>query len=212
MSRYAQVAFTENVRRVQRERGSAAAMERLLGGDGRRPDRIGEDEAEFVRARDGFYLGTVGDAGWPYIQHRGGPPGFVHVVDAGTLAFADVRGNRQYITSGNIRGNDRVALFFMDYAQQARLKVLGHAETRDADDFTGLPDGAAEKITGLATDGHREQLVIVRVVGLAWNCAKHITPRFTQAELTDVWGQAADRIAELESENRRLRAALRARG
>ncbi|MER5892664.1 pyridoxamine 5'-phosphate oxidase family protein [Streptomyces sp. NPDC001876] len=207
MSRYAEVAFTENVRRVQEELGSAAAMERLLAGDGGQADRIGPHEAEFIGARDGFYLGTVGEGGWPYIQFRGGPPGFVHVVDEGTLAFADVRGNRQYITAGNLRGNDRVALFFMDYAHRARLKVFGRAEVRATDDFTGVP----ERVGRISTDGHQERLMVIRVEGLAWNCAKHITPRFSQAELADSLEQVSERLAELEAENRELRAQLRQR-
>ncbi|MFF3305686.1 pyridoxamine 5'-phosphate oxidase family protein [Streptomyces sp. NPDC002908] len=207
MSRYAQVAFTGNVRRVQEERGSARAMDRLRDGPAE-PDRLGPREAEFIGARDGFYLGTVGEDGWPYIQHRGGPAGFVHVVDEGTLAFAEVRGNRQYITAGNLRGDDRVSLFFMDYAHQARLKVLGRAETRDAEDYTGLPRRIAEEIGRLGTDGPRERLVLVRVEGLAWNCAKHITPRYSQAELADSLEKVAERLAELEAENRELRELL----
>ncbi|MFD4695382.1 pyridoxamine 5'-phosphate oxidase family protein [Streptomyces sp. NPDC058463] len=207
MSRYAHVAFTENVRRVQEERGSAAAMERLLAGDGVQADRIGPHEAEFIGARDGFYLGTVGEDGWPYIQFRGGPPGFVHVMDEETLAFADVRGNRQYITAGNLRGNDRVALFFMDYAHRARLKVFGRAEVRDTGDPTGIP----ERVGRISTDGHQERLMVIRVEGLAWNCSKHITPRFSQAELADSLEQVSERLAELEAENRELRERLRQR-
>ncbi|MFF8729205.1 pyridoxamine 5'-phosphate oxidase family protein [Streptomyces sp. NPDC015171] len=207
MSRYAHVAFTDDVRRVQEERGSAAAMERLLGTDAGRADRLGPAEAGFIGARDGFYLGTVSETGWPYIQFRGGPPGFVHVLDEETLAFLDVRGNRQYITAGNIRGNDRVSLFFMDYAHRTRLKVLGRAEIRDAGEFPGT-GGRPEDVR---TEGHEEWLMVVRVEGLAWNCAKHITPRFSEAELADALAGVYERIAELEEENKELRSRLGAR-
>ncbi|MEU6672249.1 pyridoxamine 5'-phosphate oxidase family protein, partial [Streptomyces sp. NPDC046727] len=201
MSRYAQVAFTENVRRVQEERGSASAMERLLAGDPGRADRLGPDEADFIAARDGFYLATVSETGWPYMQFRGGPPGFVHVLDDETLAFLDVRGNRQYITAGNIRGDDRVSLFFMDYAHRARLKVFGRAEIRDPGEFSELRGRSGDA----RTDGREEWLLVVRVEGLAWNCAKHITPRFSEAELSDALQRVYERISELEEENEELR-------
>jgi predicted pyridoxine 5'-phosphate oxidase superfamily flavin-nucleotide-binding protein len=207
MSRYAQVAFTQNVRRVQEERGSATAMERLLTGNPGRADRMGVAEAEFIGARDGFYLATVSETGWPYIQFRGGPPGFVHVLDEATLALLDVRGNRQYITAGNLRGNDRVALFFMDYAHRTRLKVLGRAEIRDPGEFPDLRGRAGDT----RTEGQVETLLVVRVEGFAWNCAKHITPRFSEAELAGALERVYERMAELEDENRELRSRLGAR-
>ncbi|AKN72076.1 pyridoxamine 5-phosphate oxidase [Streptomyces sp. PBH53] len=204
MSRYAHLAFTENVRRVQEERGSATAMTRLLAGDAGRADRLGADEAEFIEARDGFYLGTVSETGWPYIQFRGGPPGFVHVLDAETLAFVDVRGNRQYITAGNIRGNDRVSLFFMDYAHRTRLKVFGRAEIRDPAEFPDLVGRSGDA----RTDGHAEWLLVVRVEGLAWNCPQHITPRFSESELSDALEHVYERLVRLEKENLELRSRL----
>ncbi|MFF9768520.1 pyridoxamine 5'-phosphate oxidase family protein [Streptomyces sp. NPDC014636] len=204
MSRYAQVAFTQNVRRVQEERGSADAMERLLAGNPGRADRMGATEAEFIAARDGLYLATVSETGWPYIQFRGGPPGFVHVLDEATLAFLDVRGNRQYITAGNVRGNDRVSLFFMDYARRTRLKVLGRAEIRDPGEFVDLRGRSG----GARTEGHAESLLVVRVEGFAWNCAKHITPRFSEAELAGALERVYERVGELEEENRALRSRL----
>lgn len=204
MSRYAQVAFTHNVRSVQEERGSASAMERMLPGETGRADRMGPVEAEFIGDRDGFYLATVGETGWPYIQFRGGPPGFVHVLDDATLAFLDVRGNRQYITAGNLRGNDRVSLFFMDYAHRTRLKVFGRAEMRDAAEFSDLPGRSGET----RTEGREEWLMVVKVEGLAWNCNRHITPRFTEAELAGALERVYDRIVRLEEENRDLRSRL----
>ncbi|MYW15123.1 pyridoxamine 5-phosphate oxidase, partial [Streptomyces sp. SID2955] len=157
-------------------------------------DRMGATEAAFIGARDGFYLATVSATGWPYIQFRGGPPGFVHVLDEETLALLDVRGNRQYITAGNLRGNDRVSLFFMDYAHRTRLKVLGRAEIRDPGEFARLHGRSADA----RTEGQAESLLVVRVEGFAWNCAKHITPRFSEAELAGALERVYGRIAELE--------------
>ncbi|MEU2060817.1 pyridoxamine 5'-phosphate oxidase family protein [Streptomyces sp. NPDC013455] len=207
MSRFAHVAFTENVRRVQEERGSALYMQRMLAGHTGHADRLGPEEAAFIGARDGFYLGTVSETGWPYIQFRGGPPGFVHVLDGETLAFLDVRGNRQYITAGNIRGNDRVSLFFMDYARRTRLKVFGRAEIKDPGEFKGVRD----RSDGVRTEGHEEWLLVVRVEGLAWNCPQHITPRFTQDEIEGALENVYQHIARLEQENRELRERLGAR-
>lgn len=204
MSRYTQLAFTESVRHVQRERGSAQAMDRLLAGDPGEHDTLGADEASFIMGRDGFYLASVGENGWPYVQFRGGPPGFVHVLDSGTLAYTEVRGNRQYITTGNLRIDERVSLFFMDYPTRTRLKVLGRAETKDLDEYPAL----AEKLADIRTDGSPEQLMVIRVEGLAWNCSKHITPRFTEVELSEALLPVRQRIEELMEENRALRAQL----
>lgn len=204
MVRYAHLAFTENVRSVQRERGSAEAMERLLGGNPDELDRIGDDEAAFITERDGFYLASVTADGWPYLQYRGGPAGFVHVLDAGTLAYMEVRGNRQYITTGNLRGDDRVSLFFMDYAHRIRLKVMARAQTLDAAQETEL----TERLTDVRTDGRPEQLMVMRVEGTAWNCSKHITPRFSEAELAEALRPIRRQLAALSAENANLRAEL----
>ncbi|MFB7633778.1 pyridoxamine 5'-phosphate oxidase family protein [Streptomyces sp. NPDC056149] len=205
MSRFAQLAFTENVRRTQEEHGSAGAAARLVTDDG--PDLLTSSEAAHIESRDGFYLASVGEDGWPYLQYRGGPPGFVHVLDERTLAFADVRGNRQYITTGNVRGNDRVALFFMDYPHRTRLKLLGHATALAPDE---RPELAAE-LESRRTDGRVERLLTVRVEGVNWNCPQHITPRFSEDELRGVLRPFEARLGQLEEENRRLRAELAAR-
>ncbi|MEV1065388.1 pyridoxamine 5'-phosphate oxidase family protein [Streptomyces sp. NPDC050263] len=207
MNRYAHLAFTDDVRRVQRERGSAEAMERMLGGDPEELDRIGPAEAAFIAARDGFYLASASADGWPYVQYRGGPPGFVHVLDAGTLAYLEVRGNRQYITTGNLRGDDRVSLFFMDYAHRVRLKVMARARTLD----TSREPELSERLADVRTDGRPEQLMVIRVEGLAWNCSKHITPRFSEAELEEALLPVRERIEALTAENEALRAKLRDR-
>ncbi|MFF4834173.1 pyridoxamine 5'-phosphate oxidase family protein [Streptomyces sp. NPDC001315] len=183
-------------------------MKQLLAGNTEERDALGADEAAFITARDGFYLASVTEDGWPYVQFRGGPPGFVHVLDPGTLAYTEVRGNRQYITTGNLQRDDRVSLFFMDYPHRTRLKIFGRAETRSLSDFPEL----SEKLADIRTDGLPEHLLVVRVEGLAWNCPQHITPRFSEAELAEVLLPVRERIEELMEENQALRAQLRARG
>ncbi|MEJ3656279.1 pyridoxamine 5'-phosphate oxidase family protein [Actinomycetes bacterium KLBMP 9759] len=195
MSRFGQLAFTPAVRRQQEAHGSARAYAAQVAGDAA-PDRIGPDDAAFITARDSFYMATVTETGWPYIQHRGGPPGFVHVLDEQTLAFADVRGNRQYVTTGNLDTDDRVALFFMDYARKARLKVLGHAAHLDVDADAAL----TERLLDVRTDGKVEQIMLVRVEALAWNCPQHIPQKFTVAELDPVIERLTGRIALLEQQ------------
>jgi len=199
MSRYAQLAFTDTVREAQAEQGSVGAMTRML--DDVPLDELGPDEADFLTARDGIYLATVGATGWPYVQYRGGPPGFLHVLDAHTLGFADVRGNRQYISTGNLRGDDRVAVFAMDYAHQRRLKLLGRAEIVALDANPALTD----RLTDIVTDGRPEWLVLIHVEGVQPNCAQHITPRWSEAELADALRPLRERIAALEAENAALR-------
>ncbi len=206
MSRYAQLAFTDPVRAVQAEQGSAAAMGRMLSGSGpdaQGPDALGPDEAAFLAERDGIYLATVGATGWPYMQHRGGPPGFLHVLDERTLGFVDVRGNRQYISTGNLRHDSRVALFAMDYAHQRRLKVLGRAEVVALDADPAL----TARLSDVAADGRPERLVLIHVEGVQPNCPQHITPRWSEAELAGALTPLRERLAELEAENARLRGA-----
>jgi uncharacterized protein len=179
MSRFAHLTTTAPVREVRTEHGSLAATERLLGTGDPGPDPLGPAETEFVTGLDGFYLGTVNADGWPYIQYRGGPPGFVHVLDEHTLALADVRGNRQYLSAGNLRTSDKVALFFMRYATRTRLKVLGRARSVRPDEAPEL----AARLADVHTDGAVERLLVIDVEGLSWNCPQHITPRFTLEEI-----------------------------
>lgn len=200
MSRYAHLAYTDSVLRMQREEGSAASGARALA-HGDAPEPIGTREAAFIASRDGFYLGSVSETGWPYVQYRGGPPGFLHVLDEWTLGYADVRGNRQYISTGNVRADGRVALFLMDYARQARLKFFGRAEVKSLGEHPEL----AERLDRIRTDGRVERLVTIRVEGFNWNCPQHITPRFTQYELSAALPAVRAHIAEVESENAQLR-------
>ena len=141
-------------------------------------DPLGEREAEFIAARDSFYMATVGEAGWPYVQHRGGPTGFLRVVTPTSLAFADYGGNRQLLTAGNLAVDDRVSLFLMDYAHRRRLKILGHARVADVREHPELREGLA------VDDGAEvERVVVIDVVSFDWNCPQHITERFTRAEV-----------------------------
>jgi len=193
--RFAEIAFTRAVQEQQEARGSRASYARLAESEARN-DRLGVKEIDFIQARDGFYLASVSETGWPYVQFRGGAPGFLRVIDERTLAWPDFRGNRQYVSVGNLSGDDRVALILMDYANRRRLKLLGHAELLEI----GADDGLAAQ---LAVPGYRaevERAVRVRVAGFDWNCPQHITPRYTQAEMEEFVGPLKRRIAELEAQ------------
>ncbi|GAA2785486.1 pyridoxamine 5'-phosphate oxidase family protein [Saccharopolyspora taberi] len=201
MSRFARLVLTEQVRRMQLEQGSRPPHRPDLGEQvGRTRDPLGERETGFIAARDGFYLGSVGETGWPYVQFRGGPPGFVHVLDPLTIAFAEVRGNRQYLTSGNLRTDSRVSLFFMDYAHRTRLKLLGHARLVGLDEDPELT-GA---VCAHRTDGRVERIMVVAVEGHDWNCPKHIPRRYPEAAVSEL----RDRVQRLEAENAELRRQL----
>ena len=194
---YEQIAFTPAVRAQQEAHGSAKAYAGFDQGPDHH-DRLGEIEAGFIAARDSVYMASVGQAGWPYIQHRGGPPGFVKVLDDKTIGFADYRGNRQYVSVGNVGGDDRVALFLMDYPNRTRLKLFGRARLTD--------DSAV--VVQLMDDGYRarpERAWLIEVAGFAWNCPQHITPRFTEAEVIAGVRPLQQRIMELEAEVARLK-------
>ncbi|MEW1615353.1 MULTISPECIES: pyridoxamine 5'-phosphate oxidase family protein [unclassified Streptomyces] len=204
MSRFNQLAQTTAVRQVQEEMGSATAAGRRLREQAEEPQPLDARAAEFIRGLDGFLFASVGETGWPYVQFKGGPQGFVHVLDEHTLGFLDVRGNRQYVTTGNVRGDDRVALFFIDHARQTRLKLYGHATAVLVDDDLPL----AERLESPRTEGRVEQVVTIRVEAFAWNCPNHITPRFSQSEVSEALAPLHERLERLEQENAALRAQL----
>jgi predicted pyridoxine 5'-phosphate oxidase superfamily flavin-nucleotide-binding protein len=179
--RYNDLAFTPHVKALQERRGSRGAYARQTQDAPDIADALGPDEREFIEARDSFYLSTVTETGWPYVQHRGGPIGFVRVVDDRTLGFADLAGNRQYISLGNLATNDRAALFFMDYPAQTRLKILAHAKIVERDEDPAFVDGFA--MTNYR--GKVERAVVFTLEGFSWNCQQHITPRFTLAEIKE---------------------------
>ena len=172
---FAALAFTNRVKAMQEAQGSRRAYAKQESGPDFN-DRLGPDEAEFISARDSFYMATVSETGWPYLQHRGGPSGFVRVVDEKTLVFADVRGNKQFISVGNVQGDGRVAMIFMDYPNQTRLKLLGRAELVAVGE---LPDSQRPALDERVV----ERFFRVRVEALDWNCPKGMTPRFTLAQV-----------------------------
>ncbi len=175
---FANTMFSKPARDLQARFGSRTQYERMArSGDGEQ--QLGPDEAEFIAARDSFYIATVTPDGWPYIQHRGGPAGFLRVLDPHTLAFADYSGNRQYISTGNLTANDRFALFLMDYPHRARLKIIGHARTLEPGDDPPL----AVRLGPHDPGARLERIFLMDVVGFDWNCSQHITPRYTQEEL-----------------------------
>ncbi|WGF90581.1 pyridoxamine 5'-phosphate oxidase family protein [Marinivivus vitaminiproducens] len=192
-SRFHDLTFTPTVRALQTRDGSRAGYERASEGPVR-DAVLTPREADFLAARDSFYLASSSETGWPYIQHRGGPPGFVHALDDTSLGFADFAGNRQFITAGNVEADDRVALIFVDYAARRRLKLLGHLEMLD-------PDAHPDLAERLAVPGERarvERLARVRIVAFDWNCPQHITPRYTRDEVLAAVAPFQARIAELE--------------
>jgi hypothetical protein len=196
------IAATASVKEAQRENGSADYWSGFHGE--RTFDRFTENEAAFIAARDSFYMATVSETGWPYVQHRGGPPGFVRMLDDKTLAVADYRGNRQYITVGNVAAGGRVSLILMDYANRRRLKIYAHVEIKSLADN---PELAA----AVATPGYKakpERVLLFHLDAFDWNCPQHITPRFSEAEIDAALAPVRDRLAQLEAENKTLREKL----
>lgn len=198
------IAMTPSVIAAQEAMGTHHIF-RDFQGD-RAFDRFTEGEAAFIALQDHFYMATVSETGWPYIQHRGGPAGFLKVLDEKTLAFADYRGNRQYISTGNLAADDRAALIIMDYVRKARLKIYARVETMALD--------ADPALTALVRDpdyaARPERIFKLRLEAFDWNCPQHITPRFTQAEVSDAVAPMRARLQQLEQENETLRAQLAA--
>jgi hypothetical protein len=190
-AKYLDLTFTDAVCRAQKQ--YYGNVGKIVGAPER--DLLSQAEAEFIAARDSFYLGSISESGWPYIQHRGGPQGFLRVINETTLAFADYKGNRQLLTTGNVSVNDRVALFLMDYKNRARLKILGHARVEDARVHPEL----TTQITDPKMLSSVERLVFIDVVSFDWNCPKYIPPRYSAEEVEEYVGPLKSRIAELEA-------------
>lgn len=159
-------------------------------------DPLSDEERVFIEARDSFYMATVSENGWPYVQHRGGRPGFLRVVSPTQLAFADYKGNRQMLSTGNLAASDRVALFLMDYPRQERLKILGHARVLDAREHADLVAQVADEPDRKLV----ERVFLIDVISFDWNCPKYITPRYTEAEVEAAVAPLKERIAELEAQ------------
>src|SRR5262245_8133106 len=175
---YLKLAVTDSVRKAQQQYYGRSQPAAGLPDQ----DALTDEEIAFIQARDSFYIATISEAGWPYIQHRGGRAGFLRVLNPQTIAFADFTGNRQMLSTGNLAANNRVALFLMDYPQRTRLKILGHARVEDAHQHPDLVQQLSEP------DVHHivERLFIVEVVSFDWNCPKHIAPRYTAEEIQEL--------------------------
>ena len=196
---FADIAFTPSVRMIQKQFGSADGYAKFLGPDANSGNRIGPREAEFIAHVDGFFQASVSETGWPYVQFRGGGSGFVKVLDDQTIAYADYRGNRQYISAGNLSQSARVSLIAVDYPTQRGLKRLQMRSLF-------LKKFQYEKLARIY-DGKEtvERIVRIRISALDWNCPRHIPQRFTLDELEPQMAVLRQRLAELESENTALK-------
>ncbi len=190
--KFLETTMTDSVRAAQRHYYGAPSRTGFSVSN----EVLTEDEIAFIQTRDSFYLSTVSETGWPYIQHRGGPAGFLRVLSPAKLAFADYRGNRQLLSTGNLAANDRVCLFLMDYPQQARLKILGRARVEDAREHPEL----VEQLATPETRHLVERLFFIEVTSFNWNCSQHITPRYTVAQVEAAIAPLRQRIAELENQ------------
>jgi predicted pyridoxine 5'-phosphate oxidase superfamily flavin-nucleotide-binding protein len=203
MKTFGEIAFTPAVQALQAAAGSRTAYARMAA-EGQPGAGLGEREAAFLSDADSFYLATVGETGWPYVQHRGGPRGFVKVISPARIAFPDFRGNRQYVSAGNVSRDDRVSLIVMDYANRQRLKLLGRLR------FEDVGDADPELVFAVELPDYRarvERVAVIDVEAFDWNCPQHITPRYTLAEVEAASRPLHERIAALEAEVRTLRGA-----
>ena len=200
------IAMTPSVRAAQSSMGADHLWEGFEAD--RAFDRFGQNEIAFIAGMDSFFMATVSETGWPYVQHRGGPAGFLKVIDDRTLAFADFRGNRQYISLGNISADERVALILVDQARRLRLKIYARVEAVSLDDDPEL----AARVHDAGYRGRAERILKLKLEAFDWNCPQHITPRYTEAEISTAVAPLRARLAELETENASLRARLDRQG
>lgn len=175
---FAEIMFTQGVKAAQEDYGSRARLERFTSIAGPN-DELGDREAEFIAERDTFYMATVNEDGWPYVQHRGGPPGFLRVLGPRRLAYADFRGNTQLVSVGNVSNNDRVSIILMDYPNRRRLKLLGNMRSENAQTVSAEDIAAVEMADYVA---QVERIITIDVVAFDWNCPQYITQRYTEAE------------------------------
>jgi len=201
---FAKISFTPSVVRIQKQHGSDKAYSKFLSPDAQGGDQLTEGEVQFISARDSFYQASASNDGWPYVQYRGGPAGFLKILDATTLAYADFRGNRQYISVGNVSENDRVSLILVDYPNRRRLKIWARAR------LVSLADDP-ELVASLHDESYRarpERAVVLSLEAYDWNCPQHIHPRFTLAELEPYVGDLQAQIAALKEDNQSLKTKL----
>src|SRR5271165_4059645 len=205
---FGSLVFSPPVKALQERYGSRKQYARLEESESsprRKHAGLGPEEKGYLSERDNFYMASLGSTGWPYVQHRGGPKGFLKVIDDHTIAFADFRGNKQYVSTGNLATDDRVALIMVDYPGQTRLKILGRAEIFDG-------EAARQWIERLRERGSKdviERVYVIRVEAFDWNCPQHITPRFTAEEIQEMLEPFERRMEKLQSENEKLREAAR---
>ena len=200
---FGSLAFTRLVKLLQERYGSRQQFERMER-SGAQHDQFTNFETEFLADRDSFYWATVGSTGWPYVQHRGAPKGFLKVIDYQTLALADFRGNKQFISTGNLLTDNRVAMILVDYPRQARLKILGRVEV-----FEG--EKAGKWLERVRIPGYKaiiERVFLIHVEAYDWNCPQHITPRYTAEEIREGMHAVEQRMQALEQENEALRKQL----
>ncbi|WP_026097639.1 pyridoxamine 5'-phosphate oxidase family protein [Baaleninema simplex] len=191
--KFTQIAFTPAVKAIQDKYGSRETYARMEE-SGLENDTLIPHIAEFVEARDSFYMGTTNEKGWPYIQFRGGPIGFLKVLDRKTLGFADFSGNGQYLSIGNLETSDRVFLFLMDYANRRRLKIWGRAKVE-----CDRPD----LVEQLRVSGYRanvERAIVIRVEAWDWNCPQHIPLKYSEEQVAEIMAPLQSRIRELETQ------------
>lgn len=180
---FTRYAFTDSVRKVQTRYGTRDAYARMEQSGDRY--RLAAREAQFIQSRDSFYMATVGESGWPYVQFRGGDKGFLKVIDDTTIGYADFRGNGQYISTGNIEASQKTALILMDYPQQQRLKIWAEVSIAESSDNPVL----REQLEVAVYAGQIERLVLLKVQAFDWNCPRHITPRYTDEEIQALAGE-----------------------
>ncbi|MEM7686785.1 MAG: pyridoxamine 5'-phosphate oxidase family protein [Pseudomonadota bacterium] len=202
--KFLELTFTPSVQQHQERLGSAKAYAKMLSPEAEAADRIGPAEAEFIEGRDGFYQASVSETGWPYVQFKGGPAGFVKVLDEKTIAYADFRGNRQYISLGNLTQDDRVAIIMIDYPNRRRIKILGRAKLVDIADDPDL----AERLMPEGYRARPERAVMITVEAFDWNCPQHIPQRLTVEEFEDQLAPIRADMARLADENAQLKARL----
>jgi predicted pyridoxine 5'-phosphate oxidase superfamily flavin-nucleotide-binding protein len=200
---FGSLVFTPVIKKLQERYGSRRQYAKREA-SGFAPDGLGPEETEFLAERDSFYMASIGETGWPYVQHRGGPKGFLKVIDEHTVAFADFVGNKQYISTGNLKTDDRVALIFVDYPRQARLKILGHVKIAEGPEAKEWID----KLRDRSYDAAVERVFVIHVDAFDWNCQQHITPRFTEDQIRDALAPVEERMQALERENEKLKAEL----
>jgi uncharacterized protein len=202
--RFQELAFTPLVKEHQVEHGSRSQYERMAQ-NSPAGNTLGPAEQDFIQRRDSFYMASVSETGWPYVQHRGGPKGFVRVINPALIGFADLRGNKQYISLGNLQHDSRVALFFMDYPNQTRLKILGRVEVHEHDEKA---PALIESFRPTDKSDVIERVILIHVEAFDWNCPQHITPRYTIEELEEVLAPVREKLTKLEAENSDLRRTL----